>query len=104
MGLMTYHTIMKDKHGVPHGTRKTQKSEYDIYEILKDNYGASTPATNYFEGAISRIAWDKVFAADGETYYTADCGFALTVENINPFQQQWKPTVLFSDGSMVEIN
>ena len=43
-----------------------------------------------------------LICTDGETYYYAN-GSSLTVENIDPFAEAWKPSVMFSDGSIVSF-
>lgn len=73
-----------------------------LFEELKEAYETSTPNCNRFKKAIEAVKWDNVFQADGETYYCLG-GFTLTIENIDPFAQAWKPSVLFSDGSLIEF-
>lgn len=77
-------------------------NEMKLFETLKEAYETSTPNCNRFLNAINSIKWDSVFNADGETYF-AKGGFTLTVENVNPFAENWKPTVFFSDSSVVEF-
>jgi hypothetical protein len=77
-------------------------SEYNIFKNLNSAHGRSTHSKNYFSLAIKEIEWDNVFEADGETYYCLK-GFTLQVENINPMIEQWKPTVTFSDGSVISL-
>lgn len=76
--------------------------EFTLFETLKEAYETSTLSLNRFKTAIDRIKWDTVFNADGETYYCKG-GFSLTIENINPFKESWKPTCIFSDGSMIQF-
>ena len=74
--------------------------EFRLYETLKEAYETTTQNFNRFKEAIEAIKWDSTFEADGETYFVKG-GFTLTVENINPFEEEWKPTVFFSDGSVI---
>lgn len=73
-----------------------------IYKRLKDSYEISTRNANHFEAAIKSIGWDAIFEADGEMYYSID-RFTLIIGSVNPFQGILKPSVIFSDGSMVSF-
>lgn len=68
----------------------------EIIENLNDAYGATTPSCNKFKKAIESIDWDETFEADCETYYMYG-GLTLTVENIDPFEENWKPSVMFGN-------
>lgn len=72
---------------------KGEKTMAHLYEMLNEAYGASTQNNNYFRDLIEQIKWDDVFAADGETYYCKE-NLTLTVENLDPFKQAWRPTVM----------
>lgn len=76
--------------------------EMKLFNTLKLAYDRSTHSFNSFENAIEKINWDKTFRADGEIYFVKG-RFTLTVENIDPFQEMWKPTVYFSDGSIIQF-
>ena len=76
--------------------------EAKLYEILKQGYETTNQKINRFKDAIDRIKWDKNFEADGEIYFVKD-GFTLTIENIDPFKEQWKPMAYFSDGSVIQF-
>ena len=76
--------------------------EIKLYEILKEGYETTSQKINRFKDAIDRIKWDQTFEADGEMYFIKN-GFTLTIENINPFKENWKPTVYFSDGSVIQF-
>ena len=76
--------------------------EFTLFESLKEAYETTTKNCNRFLNKINSIKWDSVFTADGETYFVKD-GFTLTVENTNPFEENWKPTGFFSDGSLLEF-
>ena len=65
----------------------------NLIETLNTAYGASTPADNKFERVINSIKWDKTFEADGEKYFVLG-DLTLTVEDLNPFNEIWKPTVM----------
>lgn len=75
-----------------------------LFEVLKKAYDDSTRSNNLFEKAINRINWDKTFEADGEKYFVKG-GFILTIENIDPFMEAWKPSVLLMDegGAILEF-
>lgn len=77
-------------------------NEMRLFETLKEAYETSTPNCNRFLKAINAVAWEHTFTEDGETYFVKD-GFTLTVENVNPFEENWKPTAFFSDHSVVEF-
>lgn len=76
--------------------------EYSIFETLKEAYETSTQNNNRFLSALERMNWDARFQADGEHYFTRG-GFVLTTPSLNPFAMDWKPSVIFSDGSMIEF-
>lgn len=77
-------------------------NEMKLFETLKEAYETSTPNCNRFLNEINTVAWDQTFTEDGETYFVKD-GFTLTVENVNPFEENWKPMAFFSDKSVVEF-
>lgn len=77
-------------------------NEFKLFETLKEAYETTTKNCNRFLNKINSIKWDSVFTADCETYFVKG-GFSLTVENINPFEEEWKPTAYFSDGSVLEF-
>lgn len=75
-------------------------NELKLYEELKRAYENTTHNFNAFEKKINSVKWDKVFDADGETYYVLG-EFILMVENINPFLESWEPSVMFSDSNIL---
>ena len=77
-------------------------NEIKVYEQLKEAWELSTQKHNYFSDAINSIKWDSTFEADGEMYFTKG-KFVLTVENIDPFKEQWAPEVMFSDGGILSF-
>lgn len=74
--------------------------ELKIYETLKEAYETTSKKFNNFKEVIENIQWDNTFVADGEIYFVLG-GFTLTIENIDPFEEQWKPTTFFSDNSVI---
>ena len=74
----------------------------DLYFKLREAYDSSTASWNRFKEAIDKIKWDKIFEADGETYFVLG-RLSLTVENIDPFKAQWKPTIFTPDNSILEF-
>lgn len=66
--------------------------ELKLYEKLKEAYETTTKKYNRFKEVINSINWDNTFSADGEHYFIKD-NFTLTIENIDPFKEAWKPTV-----------
>ena len=74
------------------GNNMTTRIE-NIIERLNAAYGTSTRNTNKFADLVNSIAWDDIFQADGETYYILE-DLTLTVENLNTFEQNWKPSVM----------
>lgn len=66
--------------------------ELKIYKKLKEAYETTTKKYNRFKEVINSINWDNTFSADGEQYYIKG-DLTLTIENIDPFSEAWKPTV-----------
>ena len=66
--------------------------ELKLYEKLKEAYETTTKKYNRFKEVINSINWDNTFYADGEHYFIKG-DFTLTIENIDPFKEAWKPTV-----------
>ena len=77
-------------------------TELKLFEILKEAYETSTQNYNRFKETIESIKWSDTFEADGELYFCKG-KFTLTIENIDPFKEAWKPMVTFSDHSMIEF-
>lgn len=75
---------------------------YEIYESLKNAYEASAQNCNRLLEEINRICWDDKFEADGEHYFCKD-NLTFTTPSLEPFDMPWKPSILFSDGSMIEF-
>lgn len=69
---------------------------YTLIEKLNEAYGTTTRNANRFADLVNAITWDAIFQADGETYYTLG-DLTLTVENLNPFEENWKPSVMVGD-------
>lgn len=67
--------------------------KYTLVEKLNEAYGTTTHSNNKFAKLVQSIAWEDIFRADGETYYTLG-DLTLTVENLNPFEENWKPSVM----------
>ena len=76
--------------------------ELKIYEKLKEAYETTTPSNNRYLETIKNINWDDSFIADDEYYYTYG-GMLFTTQSLNPFDEKWKPSVIFSDGSSIEF-
>lgn len=66
--------------------------ELKLYKKLKEAYETTTKKYNRFKEVINSINWDNTFSADGEQYYIKN-NLTLTIENIDPFSEAWKPTV-----------
>ena len=77
-------------------------NELLLFNKLKEAYETSTRNFNSFKEAISSVNWDNKFEADGEIYFMLG-KFTLAVENLDPFKEQWKPTVYFTDGYVKEF-
>lgn len=77
-------------------------TELKLYETLKEAWETSTQNYNRFEEVINSINWTDTYEADGEMYFCKG-KFTLTVENVDPFKEAWKPEVMFSDHSMIEF-
>jgi hypothetical protein len=81
----------------------TNVEKYNLYKKLKDAYGNTTHNYNEFERAILSVNWENQFNADGEMYFCID-DCILTVENINPFKEQWSPAFsIMSEGSVLSF-
>lgn len=77
---------------------------YELYERLNRAYGCSTMNNNLFEKEINKIKWNYKFYEDGEYYFVKEfnknnktIAFTLTTSSLNPFNMDWKPTVMYSD-------
>lgn len=75
---------------------------FDLFLKLREAYETTTPSYNRFKEVIDSIKWENIFTADGEIYFCKE-GFTLTVENLDPFAEDWKPTGFFSDGSIISF-
>ena len=75
---------------------------FTLYETLKEAYETTTQNNNRFLSAISLVKWDDMFYADGE-YYFLKGDLTITVEDTNPFKEQWKPTAFFKDGCVLSF-
>ena len=77
-------------------------TELTIFNNLKEAYETSTHNFNRFEKAISSIAWDEKFEADGEFYFCLGA-FTFTTPSLDPFKitRNWVPSAIFSDGSSI---
>ena len=76
--------------------------ELKIYERLKEAYETTTSSHNRFLEAIKNIKWDNSFIADNEYYYILG-GMIFTTQSLNPFNEKWKPSIIFSDSSSIEF-
>lgn len=76
--------------------------ELQIFEELKEAYGATTPSNNRFEKKLLSIDWEDTFEADDEKYFVYG-DMTFTVQSTNPFNEKWKPSALFTDGSYIEL-
>lgn len=76
--------------------------ELRLFEQLREAYGRTTRNHNYFKDTLDAIGWDSIFTADDEQYYVKG-DMIVTVENTNPFEEAYKPTVIFPDGSYMEF-
>lgn len=76
--------------------------ELKLFYKLKEAYEVSTRNWNAFKEEIDKIKWTNIFEADGEIYFANDL-ITITVENINPFEEAWKPTAFLKDGSVISF-
>lgn len=76
--------------------------ELKLFETLKEAYETSSRKFNNFKNVIESTQWDYTFDADGEHYFIKG-NLTLTVQNLDPFQEVWKPTAIFKDGYVVEF-
>lgn len=74
----------------------------DLFLKLKEAYETTTHNNNRFEKALKSVNWDAEFEADGEIYFIKGC-MTLTIQNLNPFEEEWKPSAIFEDGSYIEF-
>lgn len=77
-------------------------NEYHIFEALKEAYETSTQNNNHFLHTLDLMNWDSRFQADGELYFTKGA-FLFTTPSLDPFKMDWKPSAIFSDGSMLDF-
>lgn len=75
---------------------------YTIFETIKVAYEASTQSNNKFQKMLNCIDWEDRFEADGE-YYFCKGNLVLTTPSLDPFQMPWKPSALFTGGSLIEF-
>lgn len=75
---------------------------FDLFLKLREAYETTTQNYNRFKEVIDSVKWENIFTADGEIYFYKE-GFTLTVENLDPFAENWKPTGFFSDGSIISF-
>ena len=66
---------------------------FNLINALNEAYGASTKSNNLFAKLINSIKWDDEFTEDGEMYFIKN-DLTLTVENLDPFEENWKPSVM----------
>ena len=71
-------------------------NEIRLFEELKEAYETTTKTDNTFQSLIKSINWDSTFQEDGETYLCKG-DFTLIIENLNPFEEQYKPSVIFGN-------
>lgn len=76
--------------------------ELKIFEQLKEAYETTTPKYNRFSEKITSIKWEYTFYEDGE-YYFRYGDMLFTAQSLNPFDEKWKPSAIFSDGSYIEF-
>nr|DAT81710.1 MAG TPA: hypothetical protein [Caudoviricetes sp.] len=76
--------------------------ELKLLERLKEAYETSSRNFNNFKEAIESVKWEHKFKADGEYYFIIG-KLTITVENLDPFEEKWKPTAIFNDGYVVEF-
>ena len=48
------------------------------------------------------MKWDNVFYADEEHYFSKD-GAVFTTPSLDPFDMEWGPSFLFSDGYTINL-
>ena len=73
---------------------------FELFNKLKTAYEVSTHNHNSFKEVLDSIKWDNTFYADNE-YYFIKGDLTLTTTSLNPFEVEWTPEVLFSDGSVL---
>ena len=73
---------------------------FTLFENLKNAYEVSTPNHNSFKQALESVNWDHTFYADNE-YYFIKGNLTLTTTSLNPFEVEWSPEAIFSDGSVL---
>ena len=84
--------IIYKKEYYPNGKLEVEYVCFGENEKLKEAYETTTKKYNRFKEVIESIKWDNTFIADGEQYYIKN-NLTLTIENIDPFSEAWKPTV-----------
>lgn len=75
---------------------------FNIFSDIKEAYECSTISNNVFKRFVESIKWDSSFFADGEFYFVKG-GFTFTTPSLDPFDMDWKPSAMFSDGSVIEF-
>lgn len=73
---------------------------FNIFYKLKEAYECSTHNNNLFEKALKSIKWDYTFFADNEFYFVKG-DLTLTTTSLDPFEVEYAPEALFTDGSLL---
>lgn len=75
---------------------------FNIIETLRNAYECSTQKNNLFEKAVKSIKWEYSFYVDeDEEYYYEMDDFTLVVTSLDPFNMERKPSLVFTDGSII---
>lgn len=82
-------------------------NEFRLFETLKEAYETTTHRVNRFKNALDRIKWDYVFKTEDDSimYVIGDFSIEIFNEdgNVNPFTEWLKPSVMFSDNSIISF-
>lgn len=82
--------------------KKYINKEFELFEGIEKALGESTPNNNRFKKFLDSVNWDNVFYADEEHYFLKD-GAIFTTPSLNPFDMEWEPSFLFSDGYTINL-
>lgn len=73
-----------------------------LFYKIKNAYETSTHNNNRFADCLKSIKWDSEFYADGEHYFLKG-DMTFTTPSFDPFNCDWKPSAMFTDGSVIEF-
>ena len=75
---------------------------FQLIETIRNAWGVSTHNRNYFAECVNKIKWERVFTADGETYYHYGDVTFIT-ESLDPFAEMFDRPCFLVKGGLIYI-